>query len=108
MCPYPSPHATSASAQGQRQRYRLVALERLCWRLGTTSLEAVRGNLEALLQARIERDELKRAPYWTEIVEEKAGLWVLKEREAPYGLDGRALDRGVFRASVEAEWREQS
>jgi hypothetical protein len=73
------------------------------------SLEEVRANLEAVLQERVERDELKREPCWTEslavgspefvkrmqplilsrreteIVEEEAGLWVLKEAEAPYG-----------------------
>jgi len=96
---------------GRRQRYRLVDLERLCWRLGTTSLKEVQENLETLLEERIEQDELKREPCWTEslavgspdylrriqplilsrreteIVEEKAGLWVLKEEEAPYGLE---------------------
>jgi putative transposase len=96
---------------GRRQRYRMVDLERLCWRLGTTSLEEVRKNLEAMLQERIEREELKREPYWTEslavgspefvkriqplilsrreteIVEEKAGCWVLKEAETPYSSE---------------------
>jgi len=96
---------------GRRQRYRLVDLERLCWRLGTTNLEEVRRNLEAMLRERIEQDELKREPCWTEslavgspefvkriqplilsrreteIVEEQAGLWVLKEEETPYSSD---------------------
>jgi putative transposase len=96
---------------GRRQRYRLLDLERLCWRLGTTSLEEVRANLEAMIQERIDRGELKREPCWTEslavgssdfvkqmqplilsrreteVVEEESGLWVLKEAEAPYGSE---------------------
>ena len=32
-----------------RQRYGLIDLERLCWRLGTASLEEVRSNLEVCL-----------------------------------------------------------
>jgi len=96
---------------GRRQRYRLLDLERLCWRLGTGSLEAVRENLKAMLQERIEREEMDREPCWTEslavgspdfvkrieplilsrreteVVEEAGGLWVLKEPEAPYGLE---------------------
>jgi putative transposase len=94
---------------GRRQRYRLLDLDRLCWRLGTTSLGEVQRNLEAALQERIEQDGLKREPCWTEslavgspefvrrikplilsrreseIVEEEPGLWVLKETEVPYG-----------------------
>ena len=35
---------------GQRQRYRLLDLERLCWRLATETVEEVRANLEAAFQ----------------------------------------------------------
>ena len=93
---------------GRRQRYRLLDLDRLCWRVGTTSLGDVRENLEATIQDRIARDVLKREPCWTEslavgsaefvrrieplilsrreteIVEEDPGLWVLKEAEVSY------------------------
>jgi hypothetical protein len=51
---------------GTRQRYRLIDLEQLCWRLGTASLEEVRGNLEACLAETIARDQMKREPCWTE------------------------------------------
>jgi putative transposase len=56
----------------QRQRYRLLDVERLCWRLGTTDLGEVQKNLDAALQERIERDELKREPCWTESLAEVA------------------------------------
>jgi putative transposase len=96
---------------GRRRRYRLVDLERLCWRLGTTSLVEVRKNLEAALQERIQRDGLKREPCWTEslavggpefvkriqplmlsrreteIVEEQPGIWALKETEVSYSSE---------------------
>ena len=51
---------------GRRQRYRLLDLDRLCWRLGTPHIEDVRRNLEATLHDTIVRDELKRQPCWTE------------------------------------------
>lgn len=94
---------------GRRQRYRLLDLDRLCWRLGTTHLEEVQKNLEASLQEAIVRDEMKRQAYWTEslavggptflekmqglilsrreteIVEQESNLWVLKEKDVPYG-----------------------
>jgi len=94
---------------GKRRRYRLIDLDRLCWRLGAGSLEDVRKNLEASLAEKIARDQVKREPCWTEslavgssgfvekirplilsrleteIVERDSGLWVLKETEIPYG-----------------------
>ena len=94
---------------GTRQRYRLLDLERLCWRLGTDSLEDVRKILSTTLIETIARDELKREPCWTEslavgsmpylekikpmvlsrreteVVEERPDFWVLKEAEIPYG-----------------------
>jgi putative transposase len=51
---------------GHRRRYRLIDLERLCWRLGQTDLAAVKRNLEASLEQTIGRDELKRQSHWTE------------------------------------------
>ena len=51
---------------GLRRRYRLIDLDRLCWRLGTSDIEDVRRNLEASLAERIGRDQMKREPWWTE------------------------------------------
>ena len=94
---------------GTRQRYRLIDLEQLCWRLGTASLEEVRGNLEACLAETIARDQMKREPCWTEslavggvsflekvrpqissrreteIVETGKDVWALQESPIPYG-----------------------
>jgi hypothetical protein len=92
-----------------RRRYRLIDLDRLCWRLRASDLEDVRKNLEASLADRIAREQMKRGPCWTEILavgsagfvekiqplilsrreteieESDGGLWMLKEREIPYG-----------------------
>ena len=94
---------------GGRQRYRVLDLERLCWRLGTGSLEEVRKNLEASLAERIARGQMKRETCWTEslavgsagfvekfkpadfsrretrIVEAEEGAWALQETASPYG-----------------------
>lgn len=94
---------------GQRERYRLIDLARLCWRLGTEDRGAVRKNLETSLAEALARDEVRRQPCWTEswaigsagfvekvkplilsrqeteIVEEAEGLWVLREAAVPYG-----------------------
>jgi len=51
---------------GERQRYRLLDLERLCWRLRAADLDQVRKNLEVSLAERIARNELKRQACWTE------------------------------------------
>ena len=51
---------------GSRQRYRLIDVERLCWRLRADNVEEVRKNLIASLAERIARDEVKREPCWTE------------------------------------------
>ena len=92
---------------GRRQRYRLLDLERLCWRLRTTDLEGLRKNLEASLEAAIAKEALKREAQWTEslavgsrgyveriqplilsrretdLVQEPCG-WVLREDVVPY------------------------
>ena len=94
---------------GLRSRYRLLDLERLCWRLQTEDLEQVRRNLEFSLAERIAKDQMQREPYWTESVavgsssfverieplilsrrematEQTADrLWVLREEPMPYG-----------------------
>ena len=51
---------------GQRQRYRLLDLNRLCWRLPTDSLAEVQKNFQAALGDLIAREQLKREPFWTE------------------------------------------
>ena len=92
---------------GTRQRYRLLDLERLCWRLHTTDLKGLRKNLEASLQAAMAKEALKREAHWTEslavgsrgyveriqplilsrrdtdLIQESCG-WVLKEDGVPY------------------------
>jgi putative transposase len=51
---------------GQRQRYRLVDVERLRWRLRAGNLDELRKNLAASLAEKIARDDRKREPCWTE------------------------------------------
>jgi putative transposase len=51
---------------GLRQRYRLVDVERLCWRLRAGSLEALKKNLAANLTERIAQGHAKRDSCWTE------------------------------------------
>ena len=94
---------------GTRCRYRLIDLERLCWRLRANSLEEVRSNLTASLAEMIAQEQVKREAHWTEslavgsrrfveeaqprainrleteIVETAQAVWVLKEAELPYG-----------------------
>ena len=96
---------------GERKRNRLVDVERLCWRLGTDDLGAVRKNLEASLAEALAREQVRREPGWTEslvvgsagfvsrmqplilcrqeteIVEAPGEVWVLREPEAPYGKE---------------------
>ena len=43
---------------GGRQRYRLIDVDRLCWRLRADNVEEVRKNLIASLDERIARDEM--------------------------------------------------
>ena len=94
---------------GYRQRYRLLDLDRLCWRQKVPSLEELRQWIEEALQERIARGEIKRMECWTQalgvgsrpfldrsqsmiltrlnttIVEQDDGLCVLKEEPSPYG-----------------------
>jgi len=94
---------------GSRKRYRLIDLERLCWRLRADNVEEVRTNLIASLAERIARDEVKREPCWTEslavgslgfvervkplilfrrkteMVSTADEVWVLEEAVMPYG-----------------------
>ena len=95
---------------GERQRYRVVDLERLCWRLRASSLELMRPHLLVALEESIAEDELKRVAYWsqsiavgsprflekiqpqllsrreTEIESVTEGVWALSESPVPYRL----------------------
>ena len=94
---------------GHRRRYRLLDLDRLCWRLRTDSVTDLQENLMASLSERLARDAMKREAYWTkslavgsrgfvenvqpqiisrremEIVAAKDGAWALQEQASPYG-----------------------
>lgn len=96
---------------GKRRRYRLLDLERLCWRLGTADVKEVRENLEAALVEAIAQGKLKREPVWTEslavgsagfvekakplvltrreteLIELGDGVSLLRESAPPYGLE---------------------
>jgi putative transposase len=95
---------------GHRQKYHLVDLERLCWRMRAGSLAELRQNLEVSLAERIAQGDAKREPCWTEslavgsygfvdnikplilsrreteIVTSGADdVWALQEESIPYG-----------------------
>ncbi len=96
---------------GQRARYRLLDLERLCWRLQTDDLGAMRKNLEASLAQALAGEPVRRQRCWTEslvvgsaeyvgqmqplilsrqeteIVQAADGVWALREAKAPYGQE---------------------
>ena len=99
---------------GAWRRNRVIDLDRLCWRLGTDSVEEVRKNLEVSLTERIAEGRLKREPCWTQslavgslpflerverritarketkIVETSCNLWALQESPISYGPENRA------------------
>lgn len=101
---------------GQRQRYRLIDIERLCWRLRAGSVAELRNNLVESLARRIERDQMNREPRWTEglavgskgfvekikplivsrreteAVETESNVWLLREPPIPYGQKTAAKD----------------
>ena len=94
---------------GSRRRYRLIDVDRLCWRLRADNVEAVRQHLIASLAERIARDEVKRDSRWTEslavgslrfvegvkplilyrreaeTVATADNVWALQEAAIPYG-----------------------
>ena len=96
---------------GQRQRYRVVDVERLWWRLQAGTVEELQRNLAASLAERIARAELKRQACWTEslavgslefvkqirplilsrretdIVDHPDHMWVLQESTPAYGQE---------------------
>jgi len=92
---------------GKRRRYRLLDIERLCWRLRTDDLSELRRSLEWSLADRISRNQLKRELCWTQalavgskqfvkamqpgiavrrevVIEESGDSWVLREDAMPY------------------------
>jgi putative transposase len=93
---------------GERRRYRVLDLDRLCWRLGIDSSENLRNNFAARMAETLARQNHRREGCWTEslavgsrsfveqvqplilsrqekqLVEESPGFWTLKEVEAPY------------------------
>ena len=75
---------------GQRQRYRLLDLERLCWRLASETVEEVGANLEAALQERIAQDQVKREGRWTESL--AVGSLSFVERIKPLILSRRETE----------------
>ncbi len=94
---------------GTRQRYRVLDLERLCWRLRARGVEEVQRNLDQSLREQLAREAFKRESCWTEslavgsrvfleelqprvksrleteIVEVTDQTWALKEAATPYG-----------------------
>jgi putative transposase len=96
---------------GERQRYRLLDLDRLCRRLAAANVQEVRRNLEAALSQRIAQGQLAREGCWTEslavgspsflaatqpqilsrretqIEEVAPELWTLRESPVPYGSE---------------------
>jgi len=93
-----------------RRRYRLIDLDRLCWRLRVDDLGLLRRNLEASLVARITEVRMRREPLWTEslavgsaafvqgakplilgrrqiaIAPGADGSWILQDPAPPYGV----------------------
>ncbi|HVR37319.1 MAG TPA: transposase [Methylomirabilota bacterium] len=94
---------------GQRCRYRVLDLERLCWRLGIDNPENLKKNFAAKMEETIARHHHYREGCWTEslavgsrsfveqvqplilsrlekqLVEEAPDFWTLREIEVPYG-----------------------
>ena len=103
---------------GERQRYRMLDLDRLCWRLRAADLEQVRNNLAVSLAERIARNELKRQARWTqslavgsrafletvqplisersetEIAMTAGNIWSLHEAMVPYGQQTGSKNAG--------------
>jgi putative transposase len=97
---------------GSRRRYRLLDLERLCWRFGGVAIEQLRTHLEERLNDAIAKGQLAREPWWTEslavgrpefldhvrpmltarrdleisqpLPDAAPGVWALKEAGIPY------------------------
>jgi hypothetical protein len=75
---------------GRPQRYRVLDLDRLCWRLQAGSLTDVRKYLEAALGQQIAQLEFKREPCWTEAL--AVGGTGFLERIKPLMLSRQATE----------------
>jgi len=76
---------------GVRTRYRLIDLERLCWRMRLDCLEDLQLNLEASLAEAIAKGQVKRKSYWTEALAVGSSRFV--EKIEPLILSRRATER---------------
>ena len=95
-----------AELMGRRRRNRLLDEEKLLWLLRTKDVEEFRKHLDASLEERIAKDQLKRDSRWTESigvgseafverleasvrnrqeveVQSEGGTWVLRESHGP-------------------------
>jgi putative transposase len=85
---------------GQRRRYRLLDLDRLCWRLRVSSIAEIRENLAASLSEKIARDAVKREPCWTESL--AVGSRVFLEQVRPFVLTRRETE--ITEMANESMW----
>jgi putative transposase len=94
---------------GRRRRYRLIDLDRLCWRMRASTIHELGAHLERSLAEKIARDQLRREACWTEslavgskpfvesirpaaiyrqetnVIELPEKMWSLREAPIPYG-----------------------
>ncbi|HYG23219.1 MAG TPA: hypothetical protein VEH04_10590 [Verrucomicrobiae bacterium] len=82
-----------------RRRYRLIDLDRLCWRLRVDDLGLLRRNLEASLVERIAGDRMRREPQWTESLAVGSADFV--QRAKPLILGRRQI---VIAPGAEGSW----
>ena len=75
---------------GTRRRYRLLDLERLCWRLETDRIEEVTKILARTLEETIAREQLQREACWTESL--AVGRPSFLERVKPLVLSRRETE----------------
>jgi putative transposase len=80
---------------GERQRYRVLDLNRLLWLLRTDDLASFRRCYAESIRQRIERKELARDPVWTESVAVGGAAYVERIKSSikgPTGVDALPLD----------------
>jgi putative transposase len=87
---------------GERKRYRVVDVERLCWRLQVGDVEEVRKNLEVSLAERIASDEMRRQECWTESLAVGSREYV-KRMETDDPSPSRNRDRGECKCSLDSK-----
>ena len=81
---------------GLRRRNRLLDIEKLLWLVRTKDIEEFRKNLEASLQERIAKDQMKREAKWTESIAVGSESFVA-------GLEGRVGNRQRMEVVEEGE-----